>query len=228
MCAAKKTKITITLEDLITFAKRWNLKFDGHAFWGQCTRCYGNGNFAHYGVCFLCRGSRVSQRSMRHIRQQIKDAKILDAERERNGGKTDAELAREAYEAELQVQRDRNGGLTDAELEARRAEDARVQAEAEAAIAEKARVDAVAARFPVGERMEFSGVIDFQTTGYGHYGPWTLTKIKLDCGTDAVYFNALGEAGKGDAVKFKATVKDVSARNGVPQVVLQRAKLAAK
>jgi hypothetical protein len=81
----------------------------------------------------------------------------------------------------------------------------------------------------IGNRMELAGVIkaviEFErTTRFSYYdsGAGYITKIDVD-GNDVVYFGRLGE--KGEAVKFKATIKDHNLRDGRKQTIVSRPKV---
>jgi len=193
-----------------------------------CGRCDGSGVVRPWGVCFLCHGAKLESVSRGTLLNHVVEELDLEAQRGRNGGRTDAELRYEAKQADLQSQRDRNGGLTDTELSERLARDEEARVAAAAKADEQAVADAEAAelakRFVPGTRMQFRGTITMRVSGPGKFGTWVLTKVQLECGSAAVYWNNLGD--KGDAVDFTATVKEISTRDGRGQVVVQRAKLA--
>ena len=203
---------TLTAETIARVAKKIGyLKLKNGGFAIPCPRCHGTGVFRPFGVCFRCGGGRWEEVGHRTVLKNVRAELELEAQRERNGGKTDGELRWEAQQADLQAQRDRNGGLTDLELSEK-------QAKADGAAAE------LATRYTPGTRQGFSGTITMRVSGPGKFGTWVLTKIKLENGDTAIYWNDLGD--KGDAVSFTATVKEISTRNGEAQVVVQRAKLA--
>jgi len=220
---------TLTAETIARVAKKIGyLKLKNGGFAIPCPRCHGTGVFRPFGVCFRCGGGRWEEVGHRTVLKNVRAELELEAQRERNGGKTDGELRWEAQQADLQAQRDRNGGLTDLELSEKQAKEEIARAAAAAEIALQAKADGAAAelatRYTPGTRQGFSGTITMRVSGPGKFGTWVLTKIKLENGDTAIYWNDLGD--KGDAVSFTATVKEISTRNGEAQVVVQRAKLA--
>jgi hypothetical protein len=222
-----RTATKLSRETITRVAKKvgYVVCTDG-AFRRPCHRCSGTGVVRPWGVCFRCHGARLEGATaatvMKHVREELE----LEAQRERNSGKTDAELRWEAQQADLQAQRDRNGGLTDLELNEQQAREeiARVAAAAEAEKQAAADTEAagLAQRFVPGARQDFTGTITMRVSGPGKFGTWVLTKVQLQCGATLIYWNDLGD--KGDAVTFTATIKEISTRDGRAQVVVQRAK----
>lgn len=219
--------------------KRHGLKAGRNYIGEWCQRCGGTGTFrwgaGYSGTCYGCGGDglrevserRVEHALAEHARYLAEEARLA-AQRERNGGMTDAEIKRAAAEAELQAQRDRNGGLTDAErdeadrkrqelLDLQRAQD---EVEARG----RAGVDALAARFTVGERYTFTATLERVIHGEGRLRPWTMSKLRAEDGTLLTYWNSLA-CGEGETVTFKATVKEFKHYKGYAQVVVQRAKI---
>ena len=77
-----------------------------------------------------------------------------------------------------------------------------------------------------GERRDFTGTVRFIASGEGNWGNWFLTVIDTDQGA-VLWWNAFADVSKGDAIKFKATIKDHTERDGEKQTVVNRAKAAA-